>query len=232
MLNWKKEFEFGTLDKRWCRIAFFRNHTQNCFFLHRFNNCSRRCNCSDGYAIGLFIRFGFFGFMFQYSKYWGSIPCKCDEARGAYNVSLYLSKINPTTMAVHHRIKLGKLTIKDLKKIRKVLRGAGVIFITILFALPVFSQSMDEMKSKVRKYFPNDYKLVYRIIQCESGWNPNAVSKTHDYGLMQINRIWWNRGELGDGAWRNVDYNLLKAKYVYSIQGWRAWGCYKKMRRR
>lgn len=34
--------------------------------------------------------------------------------------------------------------------------------------------------------------LVVCIIEVESNWQVNAVSKSGDYGLMQINKYWWS----------------------------------------
>lgn len=44
-----------------------------------------------------------------------------------------------------------------------------------------------------------DYEMVLAIMQKESGFDPEAISATHDYGIMQINQCnhEWLRKELG-----------------------------------
>lgn len=40
----------------------------------------------------------------------------------------------------------------------------------------------------ISREYKVDADLVKAIIECESGFDPNAISKTNDYGLMQINK--------------------------------------------
>ena len=39
------------------------------------------------------------------------------------------------------------------------------------------------------EFYGIDMDLVIAIISCESGFQPDVISTTHDYGLMQINQI-------------------------------------------
>lgn len=40
----------------------------------------------------------------------------------------------------------------------------------------------------ISREYEVDADLVKAIVECESGFDPNAISKTNDYGLMQINK--------------------------------------------
>lgn len=54
------------------------------------------------------------------------------------------------------------------------------------------------------------------ICQAESGGRPNAVSLTHDYGLMQLHNM-----AIFDPA-----QNIAMAYWKYQEQGWGAWTTY------
>lgn len=54
------------------------------------------------------------------------------------------------------------------------------------------------------------------ICQAESGGNPNAISSTNDYGLMQLHNL-----PLFDPA-----QNIAAAYQKYQLQGWGAWTTY------
>lgn len=54
------------------------------------------------------------------------------------------------------------------------------------------------------------------ICQAESGGNPSAISRTNDYGLMQLHNL-----AIFDPA-----QNIAIAYIKYQTQGWRAWTAY------
>lgn len=64
-----------------------------------------------------------------------------------------------------------------------------------LFRCPVIDnvieheETIDKIVYRLSK--PGTERIILSIIQVESGGNPNAVSKTNDYGLMQINKTCW-----------------------------------------
>jgi hypothetical protein len=69
-----------------------------------------------------------------------------------------------------------------------------------------------------------------KIVQCESNWNPNAVSPTNDHGLFQINRRWHERDfvRVTGQPWHKVydpEFNSQYARWLYDRQGWRPWAC-------
>lgn len=59
---------------------------------------------------------------------------------------------------------------------------------TIYYDIPLDKELQSYITKKAAEYNV-PVKIVYALIQCESGFNPNAISKTNDYGLMQINKI-------------------------------------------
>ena len=101
----------------------------------------------------------------------------------------------------------------------------------LFFGSPALGQSKQEIQKKIQKAFPRNYRLVFKVIECESKWNTKLISQTKDYGLFQIHYIWITKKEIKSGIWKNVDWQIEKAKYIIKQQGWKAWVCYKKIRR-
>jgi hypothetical protein len=71
------------------------------------------------------------------------------------------------------------------------------------------------------------YKLMVKIINCESGWKIDAVNlKSRDFGLFQISEKYWDKfaqtTSFADYK-TNWKSNVLLAKYIYSVQGISAW---------
>lgn len=69
------------------------------------------------------------------------------------------------------------------------------------------------------KGYNMDFTFVMAIIQQESGYQPDAVSNTDDYGLMQINKV--NHGYITDeiGVTNYLDpLRECKSRDVYSSQ--------------
>jgi len=87
------------------------------------------------------------------------------------------------------------------------------------------SVGVEQWRSLVASIFPADtVDNVLRVMQCESGGNPNAVSPTGDHGLMQINEV--NFARFAGRSPYDPEANLEVA-YAMSAGGtsfW-AWSC-------
>lgn len=61
-----------------------------------------------------------------------------------------------------------------------------------------------------------DFPFVMAVIQQESGFNPNVISSTNDYGLMQINEInhQWLRESLGIEDFLNPYQNTRAGLFI------------------
>jgi soluble lytic murein transglycosylase-like protein len=83
------------------------------------------------------------------------------------------------------------------------------------------SSMTDGCPEIIHAYFGDAAPRACAIAWCESRWNPNAISYTHDYGLFQINRI----HGLGLSA-LDPETNVAFA-YRLSKGGadWSAWSC-------
>lgn len=87
-------------------------------------------------------------------------------------------------------------------------------------------QGCEAYRPLVSKYDWN-VKVAMAVMRAESGCNPNALSPTHDRGLMQINschaaKVNYDLNSLYDPA-----TNMRVAYSVYLSQGWRGWSAYK-----
>ncbi len=81
----------------------------------------------------------------------------------------------------------------------------------------------------------SDNATAHRIVACESGYDPNAVSPTGDHGTFQINAATWNKPGhpdpvadwIGRNWHRRYDpvVNTLMAKKIRDAYGWRMWAC-------
>ena len=85
------------------------------------------------------------------------------------------------------------------------------------------------MQDIVARHFGAAAQQAFNIIQCESNWNPNAVSPTNDHGLFQINAVHASNFTAVTGAsWSQVydpELNTIYAKYLYDQSGWGPWSC-------
>ena len=75
------------------------------------------------------------------------------------------------------------------------------------------------------KYFKELAPEARKISYCESGNNPRAISKTGDYGLMQVNYgVWGKEFSISKESLLDPDTNLRIAKQIYDRSGsFRAW---------
>lgn len=89
------------------------------------------------------------------------------------------------------------------------------------------------LQAQVADLWPGDDATLFRVIACESHWNPRAVSPTGDHGLLQINARTWRdewEGSWQLGPWNPNVYDVaknLKAGWkIFSASGWGAWTCF------
>ena len=97
--------------------------------------------------------------------------------------------------------------------------------VTQAVAYTPVSVGVEQWRSLVASIFPADtVDAVLRVMRCESGGNPNAVSPTNDHGLMQINAV--NFGRFGGRSPYDPQANL---EVAYAMSGggysWGAWSC-------
>jgi hypothetical protein len=77
---------------------------------------------------------------------------------------------------------------------------------------------------EVCEYYEFDEKLIYQIMSVESGFDANAVSKTNDHGIMQINKVHSrpfikdNSDGFGDDFEKNFDYYNIRHNVVVGIR--------------
>lgn len=58
------------------------------------------------------------------------------------------------------------------------------------------------------------YQIIYSIVEVESNWDSLAISETGDYGLMQINKYWWEH-RFDWNKILEVEYNLQAGITIY-----------------
>ena len=129
--------------------------------------------------------------------------------------------------------------------IRKLVKVAIVGGLAVGLFLPIAIQSYVNLKSSsyqaigLRKlseqeqqklYLFNqvsgEYRLLSRVINCESRWQANAYnSKSKDYGLFQINSRSWDKKakELGYNYKTDWQDNINFGLWIYRNYGIRQW---------
>lgn len=86
----------------------------------------------------------------------------------------------------------------------------------------------DEITKEVKRVFGAGANTALAVLNCESGFNVAAVSRTKDYGLFQINSRTWTRlfGEEFKVNWKE---NIRVAKVIYDRSGsWNPWASSRK----
>jgi hypothetical protein len=77
----------------------------------------------------------------------------------------------------------------------------------------------------VEEYFPAaEVNTALCVMYGESRGDPNAASGTGAEGLMQVLQFWKEPSGVTDHF--DVNQNMHAARYVWDIQGWRAWNVY------
>jgi hypothetical protein len=92
-------------------------------------------------------------------------------------------------------------------------------------------------KELVFTTFGDAAPVMWEVFRCESGHNQfNGVgeplrSPTNDWGFAQVNATVWDTTakRLGLDYKHSLEDNLTMARYIYDVQGVRAWTCYKKV---
>lgn len=100
---------------------------------------------------------------------------------------------------------------------------------TTLGVSEVQPQSPDDIESKLKKYFGEEWRLAYAVMMAESSGDPKRIGDTHlqmpSVGLFQINQIWhhYSTEEL-----QNPEFNIKIAKEISSKgRGWNNWTTYR-----
>ncbi len=74
-----------------------------------------------------------------------------------------------------------------------------------------------------------DWPGAFAIVDCESGWNPLAVSWTGSRGLFQLMPVHaWRFAQRGWDYWVDVfvpERNVAIAYELWVEQGWAPWDC-------
>jgi hypothetical protein len=115
---------------------------------------------------------------------------------------------------------------KQLNKLKQV---SVALFAVVVLSACTPHQAIDTL------FKGSDNATAHRVVKCESNYNPNAVSRTNDHGLFQINAMWNKPGHhdpVADWIGRNWHKryepatNALMAKMIRDKYGWKMWACH------
>lgn len=89
--------------------------------------------------------------------------------------------------------------------------------VKIYYDVPLDFEVQDYLFEQCEKY-DVPVELVLAVINKESNFKANAISKTSDYGLMQINKVnhKWLRKQLGVTDFLDAKQNILCGVYILS----------------
>lgn len=89
--------------------------------------------------------------------------------------------------------------------------------VKIYYDVPLDFEVQDYLFEQCEKY-DVPVELVLAVINKESNFKADAISKTNDYGLMQINKInhKWLKKELGVTNFLDAKQNILCGVYILS----------------
>lgn len=79
--------------------------------------------------------------------------------------------------------------------------------------LEVYHDRPETLSEMIERIVGKDASLVEAIISVESNFNSDAVSHTGDYGLMQVNKYWWEH----KFDWDRIlepEYNVKAGYYI------------------
>lgn len=81
-----------------------------------------------------------------------------------------------------------------------------------------WNENLDAYLGDLCKEYKVDKKLALAIIECESAFQPDVISETDDYGLMQINKCnhEWLSEKLGISDYLDPRENMLAGVYMLS----------------
>ena len=91
--------------------------------------------------------------------------------------------------------------------------------------------NVEQWRNLVAAYFPADQvDHALRVMQCESGGNPNAYNPSGASGLMQVLASWADNFGLTPAQLFDPATNLQVARYLWDDGGWGHWnasrGCW------
>lgn len=89
--------------------------------------------------------------------------------------------------------------------------------VKIYYDVPLDFEVQDYLFEQCEKY-DVPVELVLALIKKESNFKANAISKTNDYGLMQINKVnhKWLKKQLGVTDFLDAKQNILCGVYILS----------------
>lgn len=89
--------------------------------------------------------------------------------------------------------------------------------VKIYYDVPLDFEVQDYLFEQCEKY-DVPAELVLAVISKESNFKANAISKTNDYGLMQINKVnhKWLKKQLGVTDFLDAKQNILCGVYILS----------------
>ena len=96
--------------------------------------------------------------------------------------------------------------------------------------MPVLTDTAIAAAAKVAGFTGEDLIIAVAVALAESGGDPAAVSRTHDYGLWQIHAAAWpdlmTPGVMAAGTWKTPTVNAAFAHHIWRWGGWRPWSTY------
>lgn len=98
------------------------------------------------------------------------------------------------------------------------------LVVLLLITARADASTINQARAEVWRLWGTSAPRMLCIIGRESGWNPRAVSRTDDHGLVQLNRPSWER-HFG-ARWRlryDPVANVRMGYRVWRIQGFGAW---------
>lgn len=87
------------------------------------------------------------------------------------------------------------------------------------------------IKNRIRELWGDDAKRAFEIVNCESGFDTQIISRTGDVGLFQINLAAHWSEIVGDSRaekiknLQNWEYNVQFAYWLWEKQNWVPWVC-------
>jgi hypothetical protein len=80
------------------------------------------------------------------------------------------------------------------------------------------------IKRRICEVFVEDCASALIIAFHESGYRTEAISRTNDYGVFQLNCKWQKKRVGGDcNRFLDLETNLRVAHQIYKEQGWKPW---------
>jgi hypothetical protein len=95
--------------------------------------------------------------------------------------------------------------------------------------------SQSNYDTLLQKYFGSQWQTAHKVMMCESRGNPTAhnnnwLTGDDSWGLMQINLFGPLKYSRPDATLLvNPEFNIRYAAGMYHSQGWKPWGCARRM---